>query len=289
MVRIYPKYWINKITGSLISISFICAGFYQVSQATTVSIQPHSEFDLNCIERNLSGVTYNKDTDSLFMVTNEPVALFQISIKGDCLNSYPLDGFDDVEDIVYIGNNQYLLVEERRHRVSLIEPKETTTGVNIVIHHSFQIAKKNKPNKGLEGIAYHEVNNEIFLASEFPRRIYHIKDWRENTSPQVKELSINPSLLVMGDYSAINVHHNKFLLLSDRSSRLLKLNRNGDDKQKVNLVDSNNQKLEQAEGVTMSQQNLFVVSEPNQLYVYHLDSKPAQQLGMVSHNNNFLH
>ena len=41
----------------------------------------------------------------------------------------------------------------------------------------------------------------------------------------------------MGDYSAINVHQDKLLVLSDRSSRLLKLNRNGNDIDKVNLVD----------------------------------------------------
>ncbi len=272
----------------LVITGFVSVGLYQALQATTIRIQPYSEVHLDCMEQNLSGITYNKDTGTLFMVTNEPVVLFQVSIQGDCLASYSVNGLDDVEDVVYIGNNQYLLVEERRHRVNLIELSETTAGVKIVVHHSFKIPQKNKPNKGLEGIAYDDINDEIFLVSEFPRRIYHIKHWRKDNSLQVDELNINPSLLLMGDYSAINIHQGKLLVLSDRSSRLLKLNQNGNDVYKINLVDGKEKKLQQAEGIAVNQQNLFVVSEPKHLYVYQLDTKSAVLLGMNSDNDNFL-
>ena len=93
----------------------------------------------------------------------------------------------------------------------------------------------------------------------------------------------------MGDYSAINVHQDKLLVLSDRSSRLLKLDRNGNDVDKVNLVDRSGKKLMQAEGISVNQRNLFVVSEPNHFYVYQLETKSVQRLGMVSNSDIFLH
>ena len=45
----------------------------------------------------------------------------------------------------------------------------------------------------------------------------------------------------------------------------------------------------QAEGISVNQRNLFVVSEPNHFYVYQLETKSVQRLGMVSNSDSFLH
>ena len=52
---------------------------------------------LSCIKNNLSGITYNRITRTLFVITNEPEEIHEINSKGKCLRRIKLKGFKDTE------------------------------------------------------------------------------------------------------------------------------------------------------------------------------------------------
>src|ERR1700754_2669522 len=60
-----------------------------------------------------SAVTYNADTDTLFVVGDEGGAVAQVSKTGQLINSTTLTGFDDTEGLTYVGDGKFVLVEER--------------------------------------------------------------------------------------------------------------------------------------------------------------------------------
>jgi uncharacterized protein YjiK len=60
-----------------------------------------------------SAVTYNPDTDSLFVLGDEGDALVEVSKTGVQLSVMALTGFDDTEGVTYIGGGQFVITEER--------------------------------------------------------------------------------------------------------------------------------------------------------------------------------
>jgi uncharacterized protein YjiK len=55
-----------------------------------------------CLENNLSGITYSRSTNSLFVVINGPASVYELDMKGFCLRHIPLTGFIDPEGIVFL-------------------------------------------------------------------------------------------------------------------------------------------------------------------------------------------
>ena len=90
----------------------------------------------------------------------------------------------------------------------------------------------------------------------------------------------------MTDYSSITDSGEGLLLLSDESSKLLKLDYNGVVQGVLDLQSdkSGSTNLEQAEGIAMDhEENIFVVSEPNMLYVY--KKNQLMQAGSLAFKN----
>jgi uncharacterized protein YjiK len=76
----------------------------------------------NLLAEEASGVTYNKDTDTLFVVGDGGTSVTQVTKTGVLIDSMTLAAdpakaqgtyFYDPEGIAYIGNNKFALVEER--------------------------------------------------------------------------------------------------------------------------------------------------------------------------------
>ena len=125
-------------TGSSINDN---AGASADSKIPTLSFtNPQSSFDLNSytqtamiplqfatsgtnlLNAEASGVTYDKDTDSLFVVGDGGTAVVQVSkTDGHVIDSMTLNAgdFQDTEGITYVGSGQFVLVEERLRQVDL--------------------------------------------------------------------------------------------------------------------------------------------------------------------------
>lgn len=76
----------------------------------------------NLLNAEASGVTYNKDTDSLFVVGDGATAVVQVAKSdGHVIDSMTLNAgdFEDTEGITYVGGGKFVLVEERLRQIDL--------------------------------------------------------------------------------------------------------------------------------------------------------------------------
>lgn len=116
----------------------LCAGLTALSgrQADTSEQLPGRElhqyrlsggpFTLAGVSNNASGLTYNRDTRTLFAVINSPEQLLELDTDGNVRRSIALEGFEDTEGVTYIGNNYFAIIEERRRGIVLAEVTEQT-------------------------------------------------------------------------------------------------------------------------------------------------------------------
>ncbi len=76
----------------------------------------------NLLNAEASGVTYDKDTDSLFVIGDGATSVVQVSkTDGHVIDSMTLNAsdFQDTEGITYVGGGKFVLVEERLRQVDL--------------------------------------------------------------------------------------------------------------------------------------------------------------------------
>ena len=88
-----------------------------------------SRIDVAEITDDLSGLTFNPLTQSLFAVTNAPELLLEMTLEGDVKRVIPLLGFEDTEGITHIEGNRFAIVEERKRQVVFIKIDGRTTEI----------------------------------------------------------------------------------------------------------------------------------------------------------------
>ena len=117
-----------------------------------------------------SAVTWNWDTDTLFVLGDEGAALVEVNKTGELLNTMTLTDFEDTEALTYIGNGNFVILEERLQNAYLLtwaaggtasrdDLPEVSLGPDL-------------GNTGVEGLTYDRVTNEFVVVNERePQRI----------------------------------------------------------------------------------------------------------------------
>ncbi|GAA5123355.1 SdiA-regulated domain-containing protein [Luteolibacter yonseiensis] len=131
-----------------------------------------------------SGVTYNRDTDTLFMVGDEGYAMAQFTKQGQFVNSMLFDykvsprdnrALDDPEGITYLGNNTFGVADERDNmlRITTFDPAAMRTLTNLTPT-SYPFGPLAN-NNDLEGVAYDPINKSIWgLKEQALCRVYEM-------------------------------------------------------------------------------------------------------------------
>src|SRR5262245_46282186 len=103
--------------------TYVRVGRFDLPEPTRTVAPPHS-----LLAQEASGVTYNWDTDTLFVVGDGGTSVVQVSKSGQLIDSMTLapggspqgTEFYDTEGITYIGGGQFVLVEERDRQANLL-------------------------------------------------------------------------------------------------------------------------------------------------------------------------
>jgi uncharacterized protein YjiK len=109
----------------------------------------------NLLNAEASGVTYDKDTDSLFVIGDGATSVVQVAKSdGHVIDSMTLNAgdFADTEGITYVGSGQFVLVEERLRQVDLF-----TYVPNGTLHRADAQSVKlgtTVANVGIEGVTF---------------------------------------------------------------------------------------------------------------------------------------
>lgn len=280
--------------------SYVRIGRYDLPEPTRTTAPPNS-----LLAQEVSAVTYNWDTQTLFVVGDGGTSVVQVTTTGQLVNSMTLapgsspqgTEFYDTEGLTYIGNGQFVLSEERDRQAVLFTYVAGTT----LMRSATKTVKLGTTvgNIGNEGISYDPMTNGYIVVKEtqpqgiFQTGIDFIAGTATNGSPttvnavnlfdpaltnlldfaDVFALSNLPSLTGQPDYS-------RLLILSQESGKIINIDRSGTIFSSLTIVSDPGNPLtvpnQQHEGLTMDRNGiLYVVSENGggdfdhpQLWVY---------------------
>ncbi|MGI9273598.1 MAG: SdiA-regulated domain-containing protein [Endozoicomonas sp.] len=227
---------------------------------------------------NLSGLTWNQLTSTLFMVRNSPAEVLELTASGHLLRTIKVDAAQDIEAITWTGGDQFVIADERRQHLALVNINETTDRLDLSQMPGFTFNIDAGENKGFEGLAWNPRTQSLLVAKERdPMALYEIaglagkRDERQVlfSSPEHFHRSAKVSNT---DYSGLHFDDKTghLLVLGDESRRLTEMDDQGKIVSYMELSDGWHgleDSIPQPEGVTMDDDgNLYVISEPNLFY-----------------------
>jgi uncharacterized protein YjiK len=221
---------------------------------------------LTGIPKNLSGLTWNAETGTLFAVTNEPEIVFELTPEGRVLRSIALRGFKDTEGITHIEGTLFALVEERRGLLTVIRIPAEATAVDHDQATTLSLGKSKPKNKGFESLSYDPAARTLTTMREGKPYATLAVSLDEDFRPGAVRRDRLPDLCVDDVASLVQDPDGTMWVLSEASSRIVHLDRKGRELRRFDL--QNGAQSFRAEGITRSPDGrIFVVGEPDILAV----------------------
>ncbi|MNF33673.1 SdiA-regulated [compost metagenome] len=230
------------------------------------------------VTNNLSGLTWDERRDQLWAVVNNPPELLALSRDGELRGRWPLQGFEDVEGIAYLGDNLLVLAEERRGALVVVPVPDQGGALRRGDYPALTLGLQGTDNSGFEGLGYDRGGDRLFVVKEHtPRKLYEIRGLRASLDGRFdlqvidREAWIRDAVIAR-DLSSVHFDERSghLLLLSDESRLVMELNGAG---QLVSFRSLQGgfagleRSVPQAEGMTIDGQgHLYLVSEPNLFY-----------------------
>jgi uncharacterized protein YjiK len=232
---------------------------------------------LEGVEDDLSALTYNAERDTLFALLNGDPYLLELSLDGEVLRRVHLTGLQDMEGLTHVGGNRYVVVEEQRQRLHLIELPEAATELDLSQAPQLTVAMDEGDNKGFEGLSWDSKRQQLLVVRERdPLRVLVIEgfvtdDGQGNISISEKSL-FNQQTLQLSDLSSVVADETSghLLLLSDESRMVVEYDQQGVPVSMLGLRRGSHglaRSIPQAEGLAIdSQRRVYIASEPNLFY-----------------------
>lgn len=280
--------------------TYVRIGRYNLPEPTRTAAPPNS-----VLAQEVSAVTYNWDTQTLFVVGDGGTSVVQVTRTGQLINSMTLASgtspqgteFYDPEGLTYIGNGQFVMSEERDRQAVLFTYAAGTT----LIRSATKTVKLGTfvQNIGIEGISYDPLTGGYIAVKEIqPLGVLQTGiDFNAGTATNgsaATENSVNlfdPALTGLLDFADVfalsnlpslngKQQYSHLLILSQESGRIVNIDRSGNISSSLTIVSDPGNPLtvaaQQHEGLTMDRDgNLYVVSENGggdfdhpQLWVY---------------------
>ena len=259
---------------------------------------PVSTGGANLLATEVSAVTYNKDTDTLFVVGDGGTAIVQVSKTGVLIDSMSLTAglFADPEGLTYVGNGQFVIADERVRQASLFTYTKDTT----LTASSVKTVKLGTTigNIGIEGITFDPLTNGfIAVKEENPLGVFQTTiDFTALTASNGSATTVNSTdlftpasagLLDFADvfaFSTLSPTSQRLLLLSQASGKIVNIDRAGNISSSLTIISEPGNILsvpdQQFEGLTVDKDGfLYVTSENNttpKLSVYAPSTVPNQ-------------
>ena len=226
---------------------------------------------------NCSGIAFNSQTRTLFVVANSPTEIYELEMDGKIRRTIELTGFDDTEDIAFVGERTFGVLEEKRRNLCLVDIPSNATSVAYANAVKFPVDPVAAGNSGPEGVTYDAAQERFFVVKEKnPRRIYMFSrpDAHARRATVTNPWDIETNNLKCRDLSGIHYHAGTghLLILSDESKCVVETTLEGEEIARLSLVagfGGLSASVPQPEGITVDdEENLYVCSEPNLLYIY---------------------
>ena len=263
----------------------------------------------NLLAQEASGVTYNWDTNTLFVVGDGGTSVTEVSLTGGLISTMSLAAgsspqgteFYDTEGITYIGGGQFVFTEERYRQIVKFTYQAGTTLTRAdtqTVDLGTDIG-----NVGNEGLSYDPQTGGFIVVKEIsPQGIFQTDvDFTAGTATNGSATTVlstnlfDPALAGLGDMSDVyalssnskyfgTTDQGNLLILSQESGKVVEIDRSGNVLSSLTLQAPTtstglNIQAMTVEGITMGPDGtIYIVSEEGggdfnhpQLWVY----KPA--------------
>ncbi len=280
--------------------TYVRIGRYDLPEPTRTAHPVNS-----LLAQEASGVAYDWDTDTLFIVGDGGTSVTQVTKTGQLIDSMTLalggspqgTEFYDTEGITYIGGGQFVMTEERdRQAVQFTYAAGTTLTRDLT--HTVKLGTT-VGNIGLEGLTYDPLSGGyIFVKETGPLSIFQTDiDFVAGTATNGSPTTVNstnlfdPALAGTTDFSDVYSLANipllngqpdgsHLIIISQESGKIVEVDRSGNVYSALTITADPGNPLsvpdQTHEGVTMDRAgNLYVVSENGggdsdhpQLWVY---------------------
>ncbi|MAZ89036.1 MAG: DNA-binding protein [Cellvibrionaceae bacterium] len=230
---------------------------------------------LKGVNYNLSGITYNPDSDSLWVIINQPAKLIELDQELQPKRTITLENFQDTEAVAYAGNNRFVIADERIQSLVIATINDSTQSLNKDDLAQLTLNTEGEDNKGLEGVAINLEEQSIYAVRERDPMAFlevHGLLTQSNNIRVDKKPGSPLNKLYWTDLSGLHfdADSGNVLLLSHEAKLLSTLTLDGEKISHMDLEKGFNglqADIPQAEGVTLDgQKNLYIVSEPNLIY-----------------------
>ena len=231
------------------------------------------------LDDDVSALTFNPQTGTLFAVLNGEPLLVELSVDGRLLRKVRINGVHDMEGLTYVAGNRFVIAEERTQRLIEIEVADDAVELDVAGAPSLTIGLDLNGNKGFEGLSWDQRLQRLLVVKERdPLRVLAVSGFigAPPGSPiavRIEELkSPDSPWLFMRDLSSLSLHDETghLLLLSDESNMLVEYDEDSHPRSLLGLwrgMHGLEHTVPQAEGLAMDeQQRLYLVSEPNLFY-----------------------
>lgn len=230
------------------------------------------EKELSDIKGNLSGLTWNSDSKTLFAVTDHPSSIIELDRDGNVLRVIPVSEDLDFEAIEYIGHSLYTLSLERQRKLATYLINDTTSLLPPPLYsHTLRINSQSD-NAGFEGLAWNVDTSNMMIAQEKkPLQLYTLKQTKNDITVSDELTNLVDLPWFLKDISGL--HYDKIrqqlYILSHESSLVLISDMRG--RKKIMSLRKGyyglHSDIPQAEGITSDNgDNLWIVSEPKIFY-----------------------
>lgn len=221
-----------------------------------------------------SAITYNKDTDTLFVLGDEGDGVVEVTKTGTQVNFMTLSGFDDTEALTYVGSGKFVIAEERLQNAYQF----TFSAGGSIARSSLPVADLGPTigNIGVEGLSIDPRTGTFFGVKEkTPQRVFSaVMDFSTASSTATVTDLFTPALPVT-DLSDIQVlatvpgiagsSIENLLIYSQESNLLMEVTRTG------TLVSSFSTAFlgrDNLEGVTIDSNGyIYIVGENPEMFV----------------------
>lgn len=228
----------------------------------------------------LSGLSWKADTQTLLATTGGTARLLELDTQGRVLRRIELRGFADAEAVEVLDEGRIGILDERRRELAIFPLTAETQVLERSAAQILDLGFSESANKGFEGLGWIASERRLLLAKERDSiGLFQLQLPVQGTAPVLEE-RVAPHQLIVRDLSSVtyDARTGHVLLLSDESHTLLELDRQGQPRSFIRLISGFNgltHRIAQAEGVTLDAEGrLYIVGEPNRLYVFEPQPKP---------------
>ena len=222
---------------------------------------------------NASGVTYDHDRESLWIVVNSPPSLVELDMNLRFQRKVELKNFKDTEGVAYLGGSEFAIVDERHRAVMVGTIDEGTHTLDRHQLRELTLYPDGSGNNGLEGVAVDRSEDRLYVVLERePGELYKVDGFLESGQSYSVERAMDATDVGVDDLSGLHFDAatRHLLVLSEASRELAEVDLSGNTISSMALqagLGGLKESVPQAEGVTMDAAGrLYVVSEPNLIY-----------------------